>query len=967
MKRGLLKGFLLGILLLMIPLLAAADENGNCGENLNWNLSNQGVLTISGTGAMFNYSSFSFPTWQQQSFPSVTDIIINEGVTSIGDSAFERYSGIIASIRLPSTLTYIGTNAFPYPSETCSIEYNGTGSDWDSKVTKKDGNSALAVDKIHFAACTSHAFGDWTQTSEPTCTDAGVETRCCSRCNTTETRPVAALGHNMTKTDSKAATCTEDGNPEYWTCSRCSKHFHDYQGSDEFSDQESIVISALGHDFGEWTRTTEPTCTNTGVETRECSRCHATETRSVEALNHIFSEWTQTTAPTCTETGEKTRECTRCHMTETQSVAALGHNIIHYEAQTATCLTDGWDAYDACTRQDCDYSTKAVIPALNHDFSEWTQTTDPTCTAAGEKNRHCSRCDFCETQPIAALGHNPVYHEAVSAQCLTDGNIEYWTCSRCSGFFSDFACSIPITAEATVTGKLGHDFRNWTVTTPATCLTDGIETATCSRCTAANTRSVKKPGHNPVHHEAVSAQCLTDGNIEYWTCSRCSGIFSDSSCETSISANETISQQLGHDLGEWVQTTEPTCTEEGIETRYCSRCEFAETRPVDALGHDLTRTDLKSPTCTEPGNPEYWTCSRCSKHFHNKDGTYEFTEQESIVTAALGHDFGKWSQINAPTCTTAGLKTHHCSRCNITETESVNPLGHIFVPHAAKAPTCKNIGWNAYETCSRCDYSSYQEIPPTTQHTPGQTVEEIIKDATCTHTGRTDTVVYCSVCGMELIRTIKTVERLAHDYGLWTVTVEPTCTAAGEKTHKCSICDTTETQPVDALGHAFNEWILTTSPTCTTNGEQTRYCSRCDAVETRPVNTLGHDLIRTDLKSPTSTETGNPEYWNCSRCTKHFQDEECTHECTEQDIIIPALNDMSVLSLPSGLEIIGEEAFAGIVSEAVIIPDNCREIGPNAFADCANLRYVYIPKSVIRIADSAFDGCAKVILDIEQE
>ncbi len=63
------------------------------------------------------------------------------------------------------------------------------------------------------------------------------------------------------------------------------------------------------------------------------------------------------------------------------------------------------------------------------------------------------------------------------------------------------------------------------------------------------------------------------------------------------------------------------------------------------------------------------------------------------------------------TCTEAGSKIINCE-CGVF-TESIPPLGHDYVNHDAKAPTCEEIGWEAYQTCKRCDYTSYKEIPPT--------------------------------------------------------------------------------------------------------------------------------------------------------------------------------------------------------------------------------------------------------------
>ena len=77
---------------------------------------------------------------------------------------------------------------------------------------------------------------------------------------------------------------------------------------------------------------------------------------------------------------------------------------------------------------------------------------------------------------------------------------------------------------------------------------------------------------------------------------------------------------------------------------------------------------------------------------------------------------------------------------------------------------------------------------------------------------------------------------------------------------------------------------------------------------------------------------------------------------------IPALKDMDVLKLPEGLETIEEGAFAGIVCEAVIIPDGCREIQANAFADCGKLCYVRLPDGVA-VSDTAFPDRDDLILD----
>ena len=91
-------------------------------------------------------------------------------------------------------------------------------------------------------------------------------------------------------------------------------------------------------------------------------------------------------------------------------------------------------------------------------------------------------------------------------------------------------------------------------------------------------------------------------------------------------------------------------------------------------------------------------------------------------------------------------------------------MGHDFVDHEAKAATCTEIGWEAYQTCSRCDYTTYKELPAK-GHTPAAAVRENKVAATCTESGSYDEVVYCSVCKAELSRSSKKLDALGHNWG----------------------------------------------------------------------------------------------------------------------------------------------------------------------------------------------------------
>ena len=93
---------------------------------------------------------------------------------------------------------------------------------------------------------------------------------------------IPATGHQLNKTDSRAATCIEAGNTEYWTCNICGKYFSDEAGTNEIRLADT-VIPATGHHYGEYQLTKEATALEEGVRTAYCS-CGAYVTVAVPTL-----------------------------------------------------------------------------------------------------------------------------------------------------------------------------------------------------------------------------------------------------------------------------------------------------------------------------------------------------------------------------------------------------------------------------------------------------------------------------------------------------------------------------------------------------------------------------------------------------------------------------------------------------------------------------------------------------------
>ena len=114
MKKVLVLLALLAAACCLLTFSAAAEsavvESGACGENLTWTLDAAGTLTVSGTGAMEDFSYYRNTPWYQ-SCGSIKAVVIESGVTTIGDSAFYGCSSL-SSITIPESVTAIGSSAF---------------------------------------------------------------------------------------------------------------------------------------------------------------------------------------------------------------------------------------------------------------------------------------------------------------------------------------------------------------------------------------------------------------------------------------------------------------------------------------------------------------------------------------------------------------------------------------------------------------------------------------------------------------------------------------------------------------------------------------------------------------------------------------------------------------------------------------------------------------------------------------
>ena len=118
--------------LAFLPIAASADESGSCGENVTYTfVEATGTLTISGTGAMTDYTSSSSAPWYSYR-SKIKTVDIGNGVTSIGNSAFYYCSGL-TSVTIPNSVTTISSSAFHSCSGLTSINVESGNTVYDSR------------------------------------------------------------------------------------------------------------------------------------------------------------------------------------------------------------------------------------------------------------------------------------------------------------------------------------------------------------------------------------------------------------------------------------------------------------------------------------------------------------------------------------------------------------------------------------------------------------------------------------------------------------------------------------------------------------------------------------------------------------------------------------------------------------------------------------------------------------------
>ena len=947
-------------------------------DNLTWKLDADGTLTISGTGAMKNYNSIDnlSPVYNNS---KVKKVVIEDGVTSIGDWAF-YYCKSLTTITIPDSVISIGNYAFCYtdlksitiPDSIISIGntvfYNCSSL---TSITIPDsvtsiGNSAFEFcNKLssitlsnNITSIGTYAFNGCSSLTGITIPDSvtsigAMAFYSCSNLQTISLSCGSALKksdfggqanlvsytnqHLLTKTEAKAATCTEDGNKEYWTCEHCKKYFLSDDTNPETAKavKQSETIIPASHKLTKVKEEKAPTCTEDGnKEYWTCEHCG----------KYFLSDDTNPATATAVELSETV-------------IPALKHkNATTRGAFEPTETEPGYSGDRYCP--DCDTVFEKGYTYWNEDNLTWKLDADGTMTISGtgamknyiygNNNKSPARLNLSVTSIVIEEGVTSIGDYAFeNCDNLTSitipGNVEsigegaFYSCNNLTDVtLQDGVKSIGrsafiwcnkltnIVLPNSITSIEIYAFKDCTSLTsikiPDSVTSIGkdafkncssLQTISLS-CKSTLKRSdfgdkadlVSYASHILKKTAAKAKTCAEDGNKEYWTCEHCGKYF------------------LSND-------TNPE-TAKAVE----------QSETVIPASHKLTKVDAKAVTCAENGNKEYWTCEHCKKYFLSDDAnpeTAKAVEQSEFIIPALKHKNATTRDAVEPNGTNPGYSgDRYCPDCdtvfekgytywnedNLTWTLDADGTLTISGTGAMKdysssegnrSPVCKNsnvkkvviedgvtsIGDHAFRSCNNLTSitipDSVTSIGDSVFSFCGHLTSITIPDSV-TSIGNRAFVSCTSLTSITIPDSVTSIGNLAFSscWHLTSITIPDSVISIGNRalSNCSSLTSITIPDSVTSIGtEVFQKCtsLQTISLSCGSALKKSDFGKQADLVS----YTNQHALIKTAAKAATCTEDGNKEYWTCEHCKKYFLSNDTNPETAkaveQSETVIPAL------------------------------------------------------------------------------
>ena len=669
------------------------------------------------------------------------------------------------------------------------------------------GQEATCIRKAKCGDCTyrfgdygPHDWGEWKSIGR------GAHTRTCK--------------HKSDHVETENCTFSVAPCDDYSPCTKCGAY------------------SKLGHDWGGWTPNGDQThtrvCTrdSSHTDTKDCTdfwdadcttpaMCmvcwgtHGETAPDKHSWDRPSPNYDGTHTYTCRDNPSHTKKeaCTTSgpfHGEEDWCDRCGGYTESHNFGGSWESNADGH--WKNC--QDCEKSQTMVPHSFVELVDEKHLKSEATCVSVAVYYRSCSVCghhatDTFESGDINPNNHDLVRREAKDPTCTEEGWTVHEACRRegCRYTTPHYRIS-----------HSGHSLIPHNGKTP-TCTEKGWSAYdTCKRCdyTTYQELPIDPDNHDLEHHEGKAATCTEKGWSAYDTCKRC-----DYTTYEKVDA-------LDHDWNDWTSngngTHTRTCKNDPghTETEACSGVGCGQTGACSVCKGEYTAADHEYEPWSHNSNEHWSNCIYCSEerrsshsfseYEHSKatcaspakyykicsDCKYQIDPYDSGDIDPNNHDLIH-HEAKAATCTEIGWKAYDtCSRCDYTTYVELTNGGHNLTHHAAKAPTCTEVGWEAYDACSRCDYTTYVEL------TNGghSLTHHAAKAPTCTEVGW-EAYDTCSRCDYT---TYVELPALGHDYQA--EVIPRTCEDDGYTLHTCTRCaDRYADTIIPHCGHWYGEWM----------------------------------------------------------------------------------------------------------------------------------------------------------------
>ena len=922
-------------------------------DNLTWKLDADGTLTISGTGAMKDYDYYNNPSPASQKKDSVKKVVIEDGVTSIRNSAFYDCNSL-TSITIPNSVTSIGAYAFSncyyltnitIPNSVTSIENYAFRScssltsitipdsvtsigklafySCDSLTSITISNSVTSIEERAFAYCSrltsitipdsvtsigEAAFAGCSSLTSITIPDSVTSIgeyafqSCSSLTSITIPDSVTSIGdyvfiscsslttislscksslkrsdfgkqadlvsytsHTLNKTEAKAATCTENGNKEYWTCEHCKKYFLSDDANPETAkavELSETITPALKHKNATTRGAVKPTETKPGYSgDRYCPDCDTVLEKGYTYWNEDNLTWKLDADGTLTISGTGAMK----NYNNTDNLSPVYKN----SSVKKVVIEDGVTNIGERAFYDCSSLTSITIPdsvtsigtsAFNGCISLPSITLPDSVTSIGN-----FAFEWCSGLSSITLSNN----------ITSIGDFAFHGCP---------STSITIPDSVTSIGEMAfHSCSNLKSITIPDSVTS-IESAVFYNCTSLT--SITIPDSVTSIGEYTFSECssLTGITIPDSVTSIGRYAFSECSSLTGITIPDSVTS-IGYAVFEKctnLQTISLSCKSS------LKKSDFGGQANLVSVSHTLKKTAAKAATCTEDGNKEYWTCEHCGKYFLSDD-----TNPETATAVELS--------------------------------ETVIPASHKLTKVEAKAATCTEKGNKEYWTCEHCKkYFLSDDTNP----------------ETATAVEQSETIL----------------PALNHKNAIIQNATEPTETEPGYSGDRyCPDCDTVLEKGYTYWIEDNLTWKLYADGTLNISGKGAMKDYSYDSNQSPVYN---NSNVKKVVIEDGVTSIGAYAFYECSSLTSITIPDGVT------SIGISAFRNCSSLTsitIPDSVTSIGNSAFYYCKSLTnITIPDSVTSIGNFAFYNCRGLTSITIPDSVTSIGESAFSNCSSL-------